>query len=170
MSASALQQLAHKDVARPNATSKMATRKTNPARLETRPPPLLPARKDRLQFYGFYINEDRLMEYASSHCGKKLNIWSTMVWFLFHVRAIAQYENIDFQVVYGDEDPPSDATVREGSTGTPYFMIFSLCAWEVEGWPSRPTLEEIKRISDIIGTEPRWFTDIKSPEDYGNEN
>ncbi|KDR79363.1 hypothetical protein GALMADRAFT_154279 [Galerina marginata CBS 339.88] len=142
-----------------------------PARLEARPPPLPPSRKDHRQFYGFHINEERLMEYASRHCpnAKEVDLWSIIIWFLFHLRIKAAYEDIQLQFVFADEDAPLDATTRDGPTGIPQIPIFSICAWEVEAWAARPTLEDIEAIQEIIGTEPRWYTDVRRPSWYEDE-
>ncbi|KDR79365.1 hypothetical protein GALMADRAFT_223590 [Galerina marginata CBS 339.88] len=174
MSASALhRQLAHNDFTRPNSNFKAVTMaRAKPARLEARPPPLPPNCKDHRQFYGFHINEERVLEYASRRCknAKELNLWSTIIWFLFHLRRKAVYEDIQLEFVVADQDPPPDATIRHGPTGIPQIPIFSICAWEVEDWAARPTLEDIEAIQEIIGTEPRWYTDVNDPEDYENEN
>ncbi|KDR79366.1 hypothetical protein GALMADRAFT_223591 [Galerina marginata CBS 339.88] len=174
MSVSTLhRQVAHNDMTRPQSTSKVVTRaRPKPAGLEARPPPLPPSLKDNRQFYGFHINEDRLMEYAYRYCpnAKEVDIWAIIIWYLFHVRRYAVYEDIQLEFVFVDKDAPPDATTRDGPTGIPQIPIFSVCSWEVEAWATRPTLEDIAAIQDIIGTEPRWYTDVNDPEDYENEN
>ena len=68
----------------------------------------------------------------------------------------------------GIKDPNIDAITMPGSRGNGEICVPLISIFSDEG-PSikkRPSQEQVDRLSEIMGKQPRWWADYENPETY----
>ncbi|KAF8875047.1 hypothetical protein BD779DRAFT_1476251 [Infundibulicybe gibba] len=145
-----------------------------PPRISTHPP--VPPEKyaDHRLFYGFYCDEQWLVEYRRRNFtldeskSTSMKTLASMRWFINHLRHKTGLHKLEYHGVVVDGDTPPNAVILESERprGLKYHMIISICEWDKRSWRKRPTLEQVEAISKIVGSQPRWWIDIESPTFY----
>jgi len=83
-----------------------------------------------------------------------------------YLRRETQHSDLNFQSVKINGETPANATVYEGKQGLKHVTILCLCEFHKEAWPRRLMLAQVKQLTEIMGTEPRWWTDANTLEYY----
>ncbi|GLB45162.1 hypothetical protein LshimejAT787_2000670 [Lyophyllum shimeji] len=124
--------------------------------------------RNHLHFYGFALNEAWVMQYARANLtgvGDQ-NYWCILTWVMDHLRIVTNHDDINVQPAKIDDETPANATVYEPEPGVKHIAILCICEFHKEAWPRRPTLAQVKELTEIMGTEPRWWTDFNPFEYY----
>jgi hypothetical protein len=63
--------------------------------------------------------------------------------------------------------PPGIVTIPGGRPGEPCVRVLSVFSNEDTSYESRPSQEQVNRLSQIMGKQPRWWVDYDDPRLYG---
>ncbi|KAG6847184.1 hypothetical protein H0H93_009627, partial [Arthromyces matolae] len=134
-------------------------------KIDTTPPHDNP---DHLQFYGFALSENWVLDFAKSRVGvdENDNMLTLMCWAVQQLKHDIGCRLINMQPVELDVETPPEATVYEGPTGMKHIMIVSVGAFYPDIWRHRPTYGQVKEMEKLMGSKPRWWTDINDWEFY----
>ncbi|KAF8875046.1 hypothetical protein BD779DRAFT_226572 [Infundibulicybe gibba] len=160
----------------PQATKDTPTKSTHPPRISTYPPAPPEKYADHLLFYGFYCDEQWLVEYTHHNStsildesmSTSMKELASMRWFINLLRRKTGLRTLEYEGVVVDGDTPPNAVILESERprGPKYHMILSICGWDKRSWRRRPTLEQVETVSKIMGSQPRWWIDIELPIFY----
>ncbi|KAF9564523.1 hypothetical protein CPC08DRAFT_760135 [Agrocybe pediades] len=140
-------------------------------RLEERPPPLRPEHAGHPQFYGFAVDEEWVMTEGCklipgyNELQHKPNVQHT-IYLLLNALCVKagirgrQLQLVSCEAVHVNPNVRVKATTELMDDGTPFISIFSLCTSSRSSWNERPTLEQIRILTETIGCRPAWYVGI----------
>ena len=151
---------------------------TNVSKKVTAPPKIqvaLPnlATDGRVCFYGYDVGMEWLVEYGTAHwCwGPPHNRYDDLSRASGAMKLLRKHSGIKrlrFEAALIDHTVPVDAVTipgkRLGESRVPVISIFSN---EGPSYRKRPSQEQVDRLSEIIGKQPRWWVDYEDPQTYG---
>ncbi|KAF8900676.1 hypothetical protein CPB84DRAFT_1778657 [Gymnopilus junonius] len=93
---------------------------------------------------------------------------SCLLWFIQRLSFHAHCGGIRIKSAVADEEttPPGVKVFTGPMTGLRQFRVIAITAWEKSAWDHRPTMKQVEVMSQILGMEPQWFTDVTPPEVY----
>ncbi|KAG6819669.1 hypothetical protein H0H93_009749 [Arthromyces matolae] len=124
--------------------------------------------KDHLQYYGFPVSKEWVYEFAPTCTPiyEHDDVFLILNRVVSYLQDVVGSDQIDYQAVKVDGEVPPNTTVYEGVTGVKYICIISMCAFYKESWQRRPTVAQVRKLEQIIGRKPSWWTDLESIECY----
>jgi hypothetical protein len=128
-----------------------------------------PATDGRVSFYGYDVGMEWLVNYATKHLR-----WDGQYDDMSKASAAIQLlmsrsgaKRLEFEAALVDHTVPPDAVTipgnRPGEIRVPLISIFSN---ERPSFKKRPSQEQVDRLSQIIGKQPRWWVDYEDPRSY----
>ena len=66
-----------------------------------------------------------------------------------------------------DAAPPDTVTIPDNLPGENRVPLISIFSDEGSSLRRRPTQEQVDRLSQIMGKQPRWWIDYEDPRSYG---
>ena len=129
----------------------------------------------RICFYGYDFEMPWLIEYATAHwcwCPIDSEFYDDFSKISGGLRLLKMHSGIKrlmFEAALKDDTVPSDVVTipgnRPGEVRVPIISIFSD---EGPSYRKRPSKEQVDRLSEIMGKQPRWWVDYEGPETYGD--
>ena len=127
----------------------------------------------RACFYGYDVGMDWLIDYATknwrwdpndeSRLGDLSKIGAGMILLREH----SGIRRLEIESALKDHAAPSDTVTIQGSRhNEPEVPILSIFSNEGPSFKRRPSQEQIDRLSQIIGKQPRWWIDYEDPRSY----
>ena len=128
----------------------------------------------RVCYYGYDVSVEWLVEYATRHWrwdpvdSEYYDDLSKATRAMKLLRKHSGIKRLAFESALKDHTVPSDAVTipgyRPGEIRVPLISIFSD---EGPSFKKRPSQEQVDRLSEIIGKQPRWWVDYDDPRTYG---
>ena len=127
----------------------------------------------RFCFYGYHISKEWLIEYATAHwCWLPLETgyYDNLSKMSGAIKLLGWHTGIKglrYETALVDNTVPSDAvTISVIQPGVLYVTLLSIFSDEGPSFRKRPSQEQVDRLSQIIGKQPRWWIDFKDPLTY----
>ena len=135
-------------------------------------PNLATARDGRVCFYGYDVSMEWLVTYGTAHwcwgpLGPEFDDLSKASGAMQLLRLNSGIKGLKFETAI--KDPNIDAVTIPGhrELGEIRVPLISIFSDEGPSFKKRPTEEQVHRLSEIIGKQPRWWADYENPETYG---
>ena len=133
-----------------------------------------PTTDGRVCFYGYDVGMEWLVEYGTAHwCwGPPHNRYDDLSRASGAMKLLRKHSGIKrLRFESALKEPNIDAVTIPGHRGLPGEIrvpLISIFSDEGPSFKKRPTQEQVDRLSEIIGKQPRWWADYEDPETYGD--
>lgn len=126
----------------------------------------------RVCYYGYDVEVEWLANYATKHWRwgplECYDIMSRASGAIQLLRRHSGIKRLSFESALRDPSAPSNTVTisgyRPGEIRVPLISIFSD---EGPSFRKRPSQEQVDRLSEIMGKQPRWWIDYDDPRTYG---
>lgn len=132
-----------------------------------------PAADGRVCFYGYAVSTEWLIDFATTH-------WSNAHWggiekyddvakataAIHLLTAYVGIKSLTYECAFKDHTAPLDVVAIPGRPGEVRLRILSNFSNEVSSFKRRPSQEQVDRLSQIMGKQPRWWVDYDDPRSY----
>jgi len=123
----------------------------------------------RISFYGYDITAEWVLNYAETHYKiakeqdklAKASIGAQLL------KIHTGIKSLHFESALVDPTaPPGAVTIPGGRPGEPRVRVLSVFSDEDASYEGRPSQEQVDRLSQILGKQPRWWVDYDDPQSY----
>jgi hypothetical protein len=128
-----------------------------------------PAKDGRVCFYGYDVSMEYLIDYATTHwCwdhmdkGDLSKISGGVKLLGFH----SGIKQLKLESGIKDRAAPANTATIPGRPGEVRVTVMSIFSDEGPSYRTRPTQEQVDRLSGILGKQPRWWLDYEDPRYY----
>ena len=139
---------------------------TAPAKVQV----VLPYRSadGRLYYYGYDVAMEWLMDYFKTHWpqGSSCDVFTKTVGGVHFLRNHSDIKHLDLESAFKDETAPSNVVTIPGRPGEIRVPIISIFSNERTSYKKRPSQEQVDRLTEIMGKQPRWWLDYEDPDTY----
>ena len=120
-------------------------------------------------FYGWAVTKEILQRYLSSINGacffaeSRIGHASSAI---FHMEEEVGFPHINYVVCKVDDEAAAKCRVQQTEEGPMLSLLSIGCTRSKRLFWRRPTPEQLKRLIEIFGEEPRWFEDFYPKEEF----
>jgi hypothetical protein len=137
-------------------------------------PIALPKRSadNRVLFYGYDVGTEWYIEYTNTH-RKELKDFDDLAKIgtgIQLLRAHTRIKGLEFESALNDPAAPTATVTIPGSRSRePCVPVLSIFSNESPSYRRRPSQEQVDRLVQIMGRQPRWWIDYDDPRSYEYE-
>jgi hypothetical protein len=126
---------------------------------------------NRVCFYGYDVGMDWLVVYATKHMrwdsiDLPYDDFSKASAAMGLLRIHSGIKHLGIESAIKDHTAPSDTVTVPGRPGVVRVPIVSIFTDEGPSYNRRPSQEQVDRLSQILGKQPRWWVDYNDPRSY----